>query len=238
MIERRAHALAPLTAAALIATQVGSNALRDGLFLSSFPVSSLPYFMAGAAVLAVPAAHASGRLLTRFGPIRVVPGVLGTSALLFFAEWVLLGWLPRAASMLLYLHSSVLGAIRHLGVLVAPQRAIRRAFSQATDDPGGGGRDIRRPGRGALEPSAPPRCCRKVRCSSSSPWWPAPASPGASALGQGAPPRRARAAAPEETGAWNHIRHQPLLRNLALVITLAAVVAALVDYLLKAEAVQ
>src|SRR4051812_8648713 len=103
--------LAPLTAAALVAQQVGSNALRDGLFLSSFPVSSLPYFMAGAAVLAVPGAYLSGRLLSRFGPIRVVPAVLGTSALLFFAEWALLGWLPGAASTLLYLHSSVLGAI-------------------------------------------------------------------------------------------------------------------------------
>src|SRR5215212_4173424 len=100
--------LAPLTAAALIAQQVGSNALRDGLFLSAFPVSSLPYFMAGAAVLALPAAQSSGRLLTRYGPIRVVPAVLGSSALLFLTEWAFLGWSPRTASMLLYFQSSVL----------------------------------------------------------------------------------------------------------------------------------
>ena len=105
------HLVAPLTAAALIAQQVGSNAIRDGLFLSWFPVTSLPYFIAAAAVLAIPSAQASGRLLARFGPARVVPAVLGVSGALFFAEWGLLGWHPRAASALLYLHSSVLGAI-------------------------------------------------------------------------------------------------------------------------------
>src|SRR5688572_2792044 len=67
--------------------------------------------MAAAALLALPAAHVSGSMLARFGPIRVVPAVLGSSALLFFAEWAMLGWLPRTASVLLYLQSSVLGAI-------------------------------------------------------------------------------------------------------------------------------
>ena len=105
------HLVAPLTAAALIAQQVGSNAIRDGLFLSWFPVTSLPYFIALSAILAIPAAQSSGRLLARFGPARVVPVVLGLSGVLFLAEWALLGWQPRAAAVLLYLHSSVLGAI-------------------------------------------------------------------------------------------------------------------------------
>ena len=52
---------------------MGANAIRDGLFLSYFPVTSLPYFMAGAAVLAMPAALLSGRGLARLGPGRVVP---------------------------------------------------------------------------------------------------------------------------------------------------------------------
>ena len=36
---------------------------------------------------------------------------------------------------------------------------------------------------------------------------------------------------------WTQVRRQPLLRNLAVVVALAAMLAALVDYLLKAEAV-
>ena len=42
MNTRTASAAAPLTAAALIAQQVGSHAVRDGLFLSFFPVQQVP----------------------------------------------------------------------------------------------------------------------------------------------------------------------------------------------------
>ena len=103
--------VAPLTAAALIAQQVASNAVRDGLFLTWFQVTSLPYFMAAVAVLAIPAAEFSGRLLARFGPARVVPFILGRHSTLFLVEWSLLGVHPRVASGLIYVHTSVLGAI-------------------------------------------------------------------------------------------------------------------------------
>ena len=108
---RAALLVAPLTAAALIAQQVASNAVRDALFLTWFPVTSLPYAMVAAAVLAIPAAESSGRLLTRFGPARVVPFILGISSVLFLIEWNLLGGQPRVASGLVYVHASVLGAI-------------------------------------------------------------------------------------------------------------------------------
>ena len=90
--------LAPLTAAALIAQQVASNAVRDALFLTWFQVTTLPYFMAAAAVLAIPAAEFSGRLLARFGPARFVPFILGVSSVLFLVEWSLLGGHPRTVS--------------------------------------------------------------------------------------------------------------------------------------------
>ena len=111
MTEARTSVAAPLTAAALIAQQVGGNAIRDGLFLSHFPVQSLPYFMGGAALLAIGAAQLSGRLLARVGPVRLVPVLFATNAALFLIEWVLLGWEPRAAAAILYMHSGVLGAI-------------------------------------------------------------------------------------------------------------------------------
>ena len=110
-LRRSALVVAPLTAAALIAQQVASNAVRDALFLTWFEVTSLPYFMGAAAVLAIPAAESSGRLLARFGPARVVPFILGVSSVLFLVEWRLLGDHPRLASGLVYFHASVLGAI-------------------------------------------------------------------------------------------------------------------------------
>ena len=107
----REHLLAPLTAAALIGQQVAANAIRDALFLTWFPITSLPYFMAAAAVLAIVAAEMSGRLLASFGPARVVPVILVVHSVLFLAEWDLLGLHPQVASAVLYVHASVLGAI-------------------------------------------------------------------------------------------------------------------------------
>ena len=56
--------VAPLIAAALIAQQVGANAIRDGLLLSLFAVQSLPYFMIHhARTPAPPFANAAGHPL-------------------------------------------------------------------------------------------------------------------------------------------------------------------------------
>jgi hypothetical protein len=99
--------LVPFTVATLIAQQVASNAIRDGLFLTWFPVTTLPYFITASAILAVPAAESSGRLLALFGPGRVVPVILGVNAVWFLTEWTLLGDLPRGATVLVYLHASV-----------------------------------------------------------------------------------------------------------------------------------
>ena len=111
MTDRKPHLVAPLTAAALIAQQVGGNAIRDGLFLSLFQVQSLPYFMAGAAVLAIVAAQLSGRLLTRLGPARAVPMLVAANTALFLVEWLLLPWAPRAAAILVYLQVSGVGTL-------------------------------------------------------------------------------------------------------------------------------
>jgi hypothetical protein len=74
---RRADIAAPLTAAALIAQQVAANAIRDALFLTWFPVTSLSIFVSASAILTVTAVALSGRLLRRFRPTGVVPALLG-----------------------------------------------------------------------------------------------------------------------------------------------------------------
>ncbi len=109
--DARARSLAPIVAAALVAQQVASNAGRDALFLTHFDVTTLPWFVAAAAALSLPAAIASGRLLARLGPVRVVPWLLASSGALFLLEWGLLAPLPRATATILYLHSAILGGI-------------------------------------------------------------------------------------------------------------------------------
>jgi hypothetical protein len=229
--------IAPLTASALIAQQVAGNAIRDGLFLSLFPVEDLPYFMAGSAVLAILGARLSGRLLSRLGPVRVVPALFASSAALFLVEWVLLGWQPQAAAVLLYLHTTVLGAITIssfwslLNERFDPHSAkplMARVAGAASFGALIGGLSAERVAalfpRGTLLPLLGMVGAAAVA--------------GAFAVGRGAPVRRASAADDSErTSGWTRFQRQPLLRDLALVIMLAATLAALADYLLKAEAV-
>jgi hypothetical protein len=235
--ESRVHVVAPLTAAALIAQRVGSNAIRDALFLSWFPVTSLPYFIGGAALLAIPAAQLSGRLLARFGPTRVVPALLGSSGVLFLTEWSLLGWDPRVASVLLYLHSSVLGAIAIsafwslLNERFDPHSAkplMARVAAAATLGGLVGGVGAERVA--ALLPQGALFLLLGLAD--------AACVAGAFFVASGMPVRRPRAESPEDRrNGWAQIRRVPLLRDLALVVALAAGLAALVDYILKAEAV-
>jgi len=235
--EPKPEVIAPLAAAALIAQQVGGNAIRDGLFLSLFQVQSLPYFMAGAAILAIVAAQLSGRLLTRVGPVRVVPTLLASNAALFVVEWVLLGWQPRASAVLLYAHTSVIGAIAIssfwslLNERFDPHSAkplMARVAAAASLGAVVGGISAERVAallpRGALLPLLGLIGGVSVA--------------GAMALGRGAPVRRVHVADKSEAASgWAQFQQQPLLRDLALVITLAAMLATLVDYLLKAEVV-
>ena len=236
-LRRPALLVAPLTAAALIAQQVASNAVRDALFLTWFQVTSLPYFMAAAAVLAIPAAESSGRLLARFGPARVVPSILGLNSLLFLIEWSLLSGNPRMASGLVYVHASVLGAIgisafwSLLNERFDPHsaKALMARVAAAAAFGGLAG------GVGAERVT--------VLMSQGALFLLLGLSGGASVagsvfIGRGMPARRTRMQVKEERrSGWAEIRRVPLLRELALVVALAAALAALTDYLLKAEVV-
>ena len=229
--------VAPLTAAALIAQQVASNAVRDALFLTWFKVTSLPYFMVAATVLAIPAAASSGRLLARFGPARVVPFVLGVSSLLFVTEWNLLGGHPRVASGLVYVHASVLGAIGisafwsllnerfdpHSAKALMGRVAAAAAFGGLAGGVGAERVTVLM-SQGALFILL---ALSGVACVA-----------GSAVIASGMPARRPRPEVHEERrSGWSEIRRVPLLRDLALVVALAAAVAALTDYLLKAEVV-
>jgi hypothetical protein len=236
-VTSREHLLAPLTAAALIGQQVAANAIRDALFLTWFPVTTLPYFVAAAAVLAVVAAEMSGRLLAWFGPVRVVPLIIAFHSVLFLVEWNLLRLHPQLASGLLYVHASVLGAIAisafwsmlnerfdpHAAKPLMARVAAAAAFGGLV-----GGIAAERVT--VLLPQGSLFALLGVSGGA--------CVAGCVALGRGMPAPRTRPVVHEERqNAWTEIRRVPLLRDLALVIALAAAVAGLVDYLLKAEAV-
>ena len=237
MISGKPHLLAPLVAAALIAQQVGGNAMRDGLFLSLFEVRTLPYFMAGAAALAIVAAQLSGRLLARLGPARAAPLLVAVNAASYLLEWLLLASQPRAAAVLLYLHSSVMGAIAIssfwslLNERFDPHSAkalMARVAAAATIGGVVGGLSAERIAALLPEGALLPLLALVGTAGAA----------GVVYLGKGGPARRpSDADGPDPGGAMAQLRRQPLLRNLGLVMALAAMLAALADYLLKSEAV-
>jgi AAA family ATP:ADP antiporter len=100
-----------LSASLLVAQQVAAKALRDALVLSSLPVSALPQLMLTSALIGVPLVLAFARLMGRFGPERVVAGLLITRSVLHLGEWWLYAREPGAAAALFYVDVSVLGAI-------------------------------------------------------------------------------------------------------------------------------
>jgi hypothetical protein len=235
--DARARTLAPVVATALIAQAVASNAARDALFLTHYPVTTLPYFVAAAALLALPAAQLTGRLLARFGPGRLGPGLLALGGGLFLLEWALLDRLPRLSAALLYLHGAVLGAI---GVSVfwsllnerfdphSAKTLLARVAGAATLGGLLGGVLAERV---AALASAGALLVLLALIGFA-------AASGAAAVSQGASPRRAQNPSdPDDTAPWSQIRRNPYLRDLGLVILLAAAVAALADYALKSEAV-
>ena len=237
MTDRTPYFAALLTATALIAQQVGGNAIRDGLFLSHYSVQSLPYLIAGAAAFALVAAPLAGRLLTGLGPARAVPMLFAAHATLFLVEWLLLGPQPRVVAVLLYLHSSVLGGIAIssfwslLNERFDPHTAkplLARVAGAATFGGLLGGLSAER--IAALLPEGallPLLGFVSAACVA-----------GVAVVGKGAPAHRPSTVETEtRAGAWGELRRQPLLRNLAIVTALASMLAALADYLLKAEVV-
>jgi len=100
-----------LAATVIIGQQVAGKATRDALFLSNFDVTNLPKIVIASAIASMVGVLIMSRLLTHISPIRVVPSIFGLSALLFIGEWLLLDYQPRTASIILYLHMAVFGAI-------------------------------------------------------------------------------------------------------------------------------
>src|SRR5262245_15961617 len=102
---------AVISSAAMIAFQIGGKAARDALFLSNYPVTSLPAVVVAAAILSVVSVVIASRVMGGRGPQRVVPYAFGLSSILLLGEWSISGRAPRAAAMLFYFHMATFGAV-------------------------------------------------------------------------------------------------------------------------------
>ncbi len=99
------------SATLMIAHQVAGKATRDAIFLSHYEVTDLPKIVITSAVLSMIAVILISRLLVSYGPSRVIPVAFGFSTLLFIGNWSLYGTAPEQVAVLLYLQMAVFGAV-------------------------------------------------------------------------------------------------------------------------------
>ena len=95
----------------MIAFQVGGRATRDAYFLSEFPIAALPAMVMAGALVAIVLAFAAGRVLSRYGPERVVPLAFCGSGVLLLGAWGLSFPFRHFTAVLLYLHFACLGGL-------------------------------------------------------------------------------------------------------------------------------
>jgi len=108
---RTATTFALASATLMIAHQVAGKATRDAVFLSHYDVTDLPKMVITAAVLSMVAVIMMSRLLVNYGPSRVIPAAFGFSTFLFIGNWWLYGTAPARVAILLYLQMAIFGAV-------------------------------------------------------------------------------------------------------------------------------
>ena len=72
----------------MVAAQVAGKATRAAFYLTNFDASTLPLVIAGSAVLSLISLPLASRLMSRFGPLRMLPVGFTLSAGLLGVEWL------------------------------------------------------------------------------------------------------------------------------------------------------
>jgi AAA family ATP:ADP antiporter len=131
---------ATVAAAALIAQHVIGKATRDALFLSHFSADRLPFAMTASTVLSSGIVVLFARLIARLGPALVGARAFLLHSGAMAGEWLLAQRYEAAAAVAVYLHTSAFGAT----ILSAFWSAVSEGF-----DPHTAKRAIGRIGAGA-----------------------------------------------------------------------------------------
>jgi hypothetical protein len=95
----------------MMAFQVAGKAARDALFLSNYRPSQLPPLIVAGAFTAIVFGLMNGRVLARFNPRRVVPVLLIGSAGMHLLEWLTYRNSPGPTAIAIYIHVVALGAV-------------------------------------------------------------------------------------------------------------------------------
>jgi hypothetical protein len=234
--DQRGHAwIATISALIVIASFVAGKAARDAILLARFDVRTLPIFIAISAVISLPIIFVAGRLMARWGPVRLIPALNVASAALSVAEWLLIRRAPQPIAVVVFFHLATSGAVLASGFW----SIVNERFDVQTAK-----RHIARIGIGAtlggifggviaeraavyLAPDAILLVLAGLQLVSAVALW---------MFGRGA--RHEAGARP--VGPWVGLgvaSRSPLLRRLGAIVVLGAVAAGVLDYVFKADIV-
>ena len=223
--------VATAAVATLIAQHIAGKATRDALFLTYFPVERLPLMMIVSAAVSVVGVLFMSRLLARFGPARLIPVVFGISAGLLLMQWRLIDSQPQVAAAILYLQISAVNSLLISGFWSvinerfdphSAKRVIARLAAAATFGGLAGGIAAK-----VVSSAADTHAVllmlalMHVLCGAAVFW-----------LGRGVTSRPSE----ERISLFGPLRSSPLIRRMAVLALLVATLAAMLDFILKAEA--
>ena len=231
--DRYVVAVATLSAACVIAQQVGAKATRDALFLSQFGLRELAYVMLASAGLSLFGVMWVSKRMGRTGPAQTVPAAFLLNSALFLVEWALVDAAPASVAVAVYLHAVVFGLILISGFwTVVNERFDPHRIKQFMGRFVGGATFGGVVGGGIAERCAAffgVRAMLLVLAVLS-----AACAAGVAGVARGLP-----ADSPETRvvkPGWQVIREKPYLRHFAALTMLTSLAAVLAEYALKAEA--
>lgn len=229
---------AAIASGALVAQIVAGKATRDTLFLTHFGLKLLPAAMIGAALLSSLSVIGISRALTKYGPARIVPVTFGLGAVLFLVEWWLCLRNEHAASIVVYAHTAVFGAAGNSAFwsLVnerfdphAAKRIVGRIASGGTIGGVVGGVAA---WRASAQLSVPMMLALLAGMNVVGLWGALRTAP--SEVRRAGPVSSAVVA----PGGTRALRETPYLRDLAYLVLTGAMINALLDWLLSAQATE
>ncbi len=232
--------VAMIGSGALIAQQVGGKATRDALFLSTFDITALPIMLSVSALFSIIIVLWVSRTMARSSPGRIIPPIFVLSGVLQLILWPLSASYPELAAIVLYLHIAGFGSVLVSGFWSmynerfdprTAKKYISRVAGGATLGGLAGGLLAERVAALATLPSMLPlMALMHLFCA-----W---------ALRSLIPPpstvRSKKRSGEEKTepvaNGFQVLKRVPYLRNLALLILIGTISAALIDYVFKAQA--
>ena len=129
--QRTAVMTAMLCAAAVTAQFIAGKATRDALYLANLDITSLPAMIMACAAVSMGLVVASSKGLREVSPAAFVPLAFVFNAAVLLAAWLLVADAPRSAAILVYLEVSGVGPLLGSGFwLLATERFDPRTAKQ------------------------------------------------------------------------------------------------------------